>query len=104
MFLAASAHAAPTILFDATKAEMAGNADWVVDANVRNLGISSTTHKMAAGLGNESNPQRVPTPLASGIKSNTTETYWSGALSSWGVAAAKRGLGVETLPYNGAIT
>src|SRR5213080_661371 len=89
VLLATSASAAPTILFDATKAEMAGNADWVVDANTRNLGVNSTTHKMTAGLGNESNPQRVPTPLASSIKSTTTEMYWSGALSSWGVAAVK---------------
>ena len=37
----------PRILFDASKAEMAGNADWVVEANIRNIaarGESSLTH------------------------------------------------------------
>src|SRR5438132_1367768 len=48
---------AQTFLFDATKAEMAANADWVVDADVRNIGTDSTTHQMVAGIGSESNPQ-----------------------------------------------
>lgn len=90
------------ILFDATKAEMAGSADWVVDADTRTLGV--VNGKMVAGQGTESNPQITPTPAQSGITSSTSETYWAGALSSWGVDAAKRGFNVQTLPYNGAIT
>src|SRR5438876_128172 len=95
---------AQLFLFDATKAEMAANADWVVDADVRNIGTDPTTHQMVAGIGNESNPQRFPTPAASGITQSTAETYWSGALSSYGVTMVKHGFGVETLPNNGSIT
>jgi hypothetical protein len=93
----------PKILFDATKAEMAGNADWVVDADVHNLAINTTTHLMVTG-GSESNPQRFPNPAQSGITATTTENYWQGALSSWGIDAVKSGFDVETLPYNGRIT
>ena len=74
------------ILFDATKAETAGNADWVIDADVAN------------------NAQRLPTPAQSTITSSTPETYWTGALSSWGIALAQRGYQVETLPNTGRIT
>ena len=74
------------ILFDATKAETAGNADWVIDADVAN------------------SPQRLPTPAQSTITTNTPETYWTGALSSWGIALAQRGYAVETLPGSGRIT
>ncbi len=72
-------------LFDATKAETAGNADWVIDedANV---------------------PKKVPTPAQSGITSTTSGTYWTGAISSWGVELVKKGNFVETLPAGTAIT
>lgn len=90
------------VLFDATKAEMAGNADWVIDADTFNLKVG-TGGVMTTG-GNESNPQRIPTPLQSGITSSTSETYWKGALSAWAVDLVKRGYQVETLPYNGKIT
>jgi len=82
---------------------MANNADWVVDADQHNIGIG-TGGAMTVGRGNESNPQQIPTPAQSQITAATAETFWEGALSSWGVAAAKRGLTVETLPYNGRIT
>ncbi len=71
-------------LFDATKAETAGNADWVLDA--------------------DSSPQRFPTPAQSNITATTSETFWRGGLSSWGVALAKLGHKVETLPSGTAIT
>jgi hypothetical protein len=71
-------------LFDATKAETAGNADWVLDA--------------------DSAPQRFPTPAQSNITATTTESFWKGGLSSWGVALAKLGHTVETLPSGTAIT
>ena len=72
-------------LFDATKAETAGNADWVIDED-------------------NSTPQRIPTPAQSTITASTAETFWTGALSSWGIALAKAGHTVETLPSGGAIT
>lgn len=88
------------ILFDATKAETAANADWVIDADANNLSWSP-----AATLGGtESNAQRIPTPLQSSITAATVETYWKGALSSWGIDCVKRGFTVESLPYNGRIS
>lgn len=69
-------------LFDATKAETAGNADWVIDED-------------------NNNPQKLPTPLIATITATTSETYWTGALSSWGIALAKLGHTVETLPSTG---
>ncbi|GAB3876706.1 hypothetical protein GCM10028824_34880 [Hymenobacter segetis] len=74
------------ILFDATKAQTAGNADWVIDSDV------------------SGSPQRLPTPAQSTITASTPETYWTGALSSWGIALVKRGYQVETLPSSGRIT
>jgi hypothetical protein len=90
------------ILFDATKAEAAGNADWVIDADLHNLGYGSGP--AVVGGGNESNAQRIPTPAQSGITGTTAETYWDGALSSWAVDCVNKGYTVETLPYNGTIT
>ena len=69
------------ILFDNTKSETAGNADWIIDDN-----------------------QPIPSPAQSGITQSTTEDYWQGALSSWGVEMVKRGYYVETLPSNGSIS
>ncbi|WP_160140226.1 T9SS type A sorting domain-containing protein [Chryseobacterium sp. c4a] len=89
------------VLFDATKAEMAGNADWVIDADAHNLSVTSTG---ITTNGTESNPQRIPTPAQSGITAATSETYWQGALSNWGIDLVRQGYMVETLPYNGNIT
>jgi Secretion system C-terminal sorting domain len=72
-------------LFDATKYETAGNADWVIDEDNHVAG-------------------RYPTPAQSTITSTTPETYWTGALSSWGIALVKLGHQVETLPVGTAIT
>ena len=78
------------ILFDNTKAEQAGNADWIIDSNFP-----------------------VPSPSITGITASTSETYWTGALSTWGVELAKlwkagvislSGNGLETLPSSGRIT
>jgi hypothetical protein len=71
-------------LFDATKAETAGNADWVIDE--------------------DSSPQRFPTPPESTVTTSTPETYWTGALSSWGIALVRMGHHVETLPSGTAIS
>jgi len=90
------------ILFDATKAESAGCADWIIDADSYNLGWGPNAY-----LNNNnwrSNAQRIPTPAQSGITSTTTEDYWTGGLSAWAVDCVKKGYIVETLPYNGQIT
>ncbi len=91
------------ILFDATKAEMAANADWLLDADTHNLGPNSSG-AMVTGQGNESNPARYPTPAQSNITASTPETYWNGSLSNWGIDLVKKGYFVETLPYNDSIT
>ena len=91
------------ILFDATKAEMAGNADWVIDADQTTLGVGASGPYLTSS-GHQSNPQQIPTPAQSGITASTPETYWTGALSAWSVDCAKKGYIVETLPWNGQIT
>lgn len=95
------------ILFDATKAEMCGSADWIIDADANNIYFNSTTHIPYVSSGSTtgaSNPQRIPSPAQSGITSSTSETYWNGALSAMAVDCAKQGYTVESLPFNGAIT
>lgn len=99
----AIAQSGQKILFDARKAQMAGNADWVIDADLFNLGPNSTG-LMVTGQGNEANPGRFPTPAQSGITAGTAETFWKGALSAWAVALVKRGFVVETLPVNATLT
>src|ERR1700710_1661482 len=77
---------AASFLFDATKAEMAGSADWVIDADLHNLKVSSASDGSGTpGSGNESNPQRYPTPDQSTVTASTPETYWDGALSAWAI-------------------
>jgi hypothetical protein len=72
-------------LFDNLHAETAGNADWVIDedSNV---------------------PGRYPTPAQSTVTSSTAENYWTGALSSWGIALVKLGHSVETLTGTSTLT
>jgi hypothetical protein len=90
------------ILFDATKAETAGNADWVIDADLHNLKYGPNPY--TSGSGTKSNPQRYPTPAQSTVTAGTAETYWEGSLSSWGIDCVNQGYIVEELPYNGQIT
>ena len=86
-------------LFDATKYENAGSADWQIDADgTENVPLYT------GGTTVETKAQRTPTPSYTGITSTTAETYWKGALSSWAVALVKDGEFVETLPNGGAIT
>ena len=94
------ANAQVKILFDATKLQMAGSADWVIDADVHNLYTNNTI----TTTGTESNPQRVPTPAQSAITASTPESYWNGALSHWAIDCVRQGYTVETLPWNGRIT
>ena len=73
LFAATPALAAKKALFDNAHAETAGNADWQIDTD-----------------------QPIPVPAQSGITAGTTETYWTGAISAWGVALVKQGYTVET--------
>ena len=91
------------VLFDATKAQMAANADWIIDASTYNIG-TGTNGAMTVGAGNEANPSRYPSPAQSGITSTTAETYWKGASSAWAVALVKQGFTVETLPVGARLT
>ncbi len=89
------------ILFDCTKAETAGNADWVIDADLHNM---DWLPNAMVGTGNESNAQHLPSPAQTSVTSSTAETYWDGALSAWAIGLVKSGYWVESLPYNGHIT
>src|SRR5258708_3477648 len=83
---------AANFLFDATKAEMAGNADWVIDADTHNLKVSAASDGSGTpGAGSESNPQRYPTPDQTNVVAGTAETYWEGALSAWAINLVKNG-------------
>jgi hypothetical protein len=73
-------------LFDATKAQTAGNADWVICQNT-----SGT-------------PIRFPNPLQSTVTATTAENYWRGGISAWGIALVKAGHSVETLAPGATIT
>ncbi len=75
---------AASFLFDASHAETASNADWVIDE--------------------DSSAQRFPTPDQSTVTAATPETYWRGAISAWGIELVKRGHHVETLPSGTALT
>ncbi len=88
------------VLFDATKAEMAGNADWVIDADVHDI---SFDHGTIHFNGNESDPQRYPTPSITDYTS-ASENDWTGGISAWGIETAKLNWIPETLPVNGRIT
>jgi hypothetical protein len=88
------------ILFDATKAETAGNADWIIDADSNNLTWTPTL----AFTGTEANAQRFPTPPQANVTAATSENYWKGGISAWAIDCVKKGFVVESLPYFGRIT
>ncbi|MFF3885859.1 hydrolase [Streptomyces sp. NPDC001914] len=78
---AVPAHAATPhrVLFDNGHAETAGNADWIISTS------------QPDPLGQNSNP--------------SSETSWTGALSSWGVALHKTGnYSLKTLPSGSSLT
>ena len=72
-------------LFDAKHGQTAGNADWVIDQD-------------------NGTPQQIPTPLQSTLTSSTLGTYWTGGISSWGIALAKQGHTVHNLPSSSSLT
>ena len=96
-----SSSAQVKILFDCTKAETAGNADWVIDADLHDVYWHPDAY---TGSGHASDPQRFPTPAQNTVTSSTAETYWEGSLSSWGIDCVNYGYEVETLPVAGQIT
>lgn len=102
IFISLSNIAQVKILFDNKKAESAGNADWVIDADVHNLNFTNTGAITTTGT--QSNAQRFPTPAQSGITGSSPETYWNGGISALAVDMAKQGYAIESLPYNVAIT
>ncbi|MFE4825353.1 hydrolase [Streptomyces sp. NPDC056672] len=76
---AAAAAATHRVLFDNAHAETAGNADWII----------STSQ---------------PDPLGQN-PSPSSDTSWTGALSSWGVALQRTGdYSLKTVPSSGSIT
>jgi hypothetical protein len=83
--LAQHSNAQVKILFDAAHAQQAGNADWIIDGDG---GVAA----------------HIPTPAQSGITGSTAETYWTGALSNWGIDCVKQGYTVETLTATDSIT
>jgi hypothetical protein len=72
-------------LFDAKHGQTFGNADWVIDQD-----------NSVAG--------QFPTPDQSNVTSTTAETFWTGGISSWGIALAKLGHTVNTMPTSGTIS
>ncbi|MFJ1600589.1 hydrolase [Streptomyces sp. NPDC088261] len=75
----AAAAATHRVLFDNSKAEQAGNADWVIGSS------------QPDPLGQDSTP--------------TKETDWTGGLSAWGVALQRTGdYSLKTLPAGNTIT
>ena len=92
LLITISANSQIKILFDATKAEMCSNADWVIDADTHNIFFSSSTHLpyTSSGTG-QSNPQRLPTPAQSTVTTSTVETYWQGSLSNWAIDLVNQG-------------
>lgn len=95
---------AQKILFDNTKAESSGNGDWVIDADLHDLGFGNSGNIYVTSNYGQSDAQRYPTPAQSGVTASTPETYWEGAISSWGIECVKTGYTVESLPYNVPIT
>lgn len=76
---AAAATTPHRVLFDNSKAETAGNADWIIGTS------------QPDPLGQKANP--------------TAEKDWTGALSAWGVALQKTGAySLKTLPSGNTIT
>jgi hypothetical protein len=75
----AQAAAVHRVLFDDSKAETAGNADWIISTSM-------------------------PDPLAQNANP-TTERSWTGALSAWGVALQRTGqYSLKTLPPGSTIS
>ncbi len=73
-----SSLAGTRVLFDNSKAETAGNADWIISTSIPDP------------TGENPSPQ--------------SDKDWTGAISSWGVALQKSGYSLKTLAAGGTIT
>jgi hypothetical protein len=103
VFFCSRANAQISVLFDATKGESAGNADWIIDADAHN--ISWNPNAYICGACSESNAQQLPSPAQPAAGVTVAETYWQGGLSYWALDCAYKGYKVETLPaLTGRIT
>ena len=80
--LASVAHS-QKVLFDNVKGEVAGNADWVIDADTHDVYVSGSG--VVSNGGTQSDAQRFPTPDQSTVTSTTAENYWEGGISAWGI-------------------
>ncbi len=83
---------AARFLWDASKENVAGNADWVIDAD------------RYTGQPPESAPDRFPSPAQSSVTASTPESYWRGMNSAWAIELVQAGHTVETLPRGSVIT
>ncbi len=83
---------AARFVFDASCIPMAGDADWVIDADIPNT------------MSGQSRPERFPSPDQCTIGADTPETYWTGGYSAWGIELVKAGHWVETIPKNSVLT
>jgi Secretion system C-terminal sorting domain len=99
-----TAQAQVKILFDASHAQTAGSADWIIDADIYNLLWGSNGPYISSSATADANAQMTPTPAQSGITANSAETFWDGGLSAWAVDCAKKNYIVSTLPYTGSFT
>ena len=96
---------AQRVLFDARHGQTAGNADWIVDADSKEL---SYRNYLCQGSKKHSSAQRFPTPPQSEITLTTPETIWHGGISAWAVDLAKDALDpargrdwqIEQYPWN----
>lgn len=101
-------------LFDASKRENAGHADWQIDGGDIINGVPETelvpAWKFGITVGDQSNKtaeyraRRFPTPSQLLVADDSPETFWSGGLSAWGVELARLGNAVETLPSGSTFT
>src|SRR4051812_3309421 len=91
LFLSVHVEAQVKILFDAGHGQSAGNADWVIDADLHNMGWGSSGGYTCTCSSNESNAQRLPTPTQTAVTTSTPESYWSGAISHWAIDCVNKG-------------
>ncbi|MEM7249072.1 MAG: lamin tail domain-containing protein [Acidobacteriota bacterium] len=96
-----SRSSAQVVLFDAAHRETAGNADWIIDADVFD---DRQEHFPCGVFEDESRPQRFPTPPQETLTADSPEDVWTGAISAFAVDLVKLGYRVESLPPGGAFT
>jgi hypothetical protein len=86
-----STNAQIKILFDATKAEMAGNADWVIDADSKSNSILLAEENLIHKEFLLQHKSELPLLL---------RNLLDGGISAWAIDLVKQGYYVETLLMN----